>query len=80
MQDAWISFARTGAPHGLNHEPWPAYTVESEVRRVIDTVPRSSRVGDDPIVRLVQVLRAARRKGLRDDRANQPVNPPDRSL
>jgi para-nitrobenzyl esterase len=61
MQDAWVAFARTGTPHGMNGEPWPAYTVESERGLVIDALSRSSRISDDPIVRLVHVLRAARR-------------------
>jgi carboxylesterase type B len=60
-QDAWIAFVRTGAPCGMNGERWPAYTLESELGLLIDVCPSSSRTGDDPIVRLLHVLRAARR-------------------
>jgi para-nitrobenzyl esterase len=60
IQDAWIAFARTRAPHGLNGEPWPAYTVESELSLIIDASPHSARISDEPIVRLIHLLRTVR--------------------
>jgi len=60
MQDAWIAFARTGTPHGMNGEPWPAYTAESELSLVIDAFPHTCPISVDPIVRLVHLLRAER--------------------
>jgi para-nitrobenzyl esterase len=58
MQNAWIEFARTGAPYGMNGEPWPAYTLESELGLSIDALSSSVRLCDDPIVRRVHALRS----------------------
>ena len=62
MQEAWIAFARTGTPCGVNGEPWPAYTLESEFGLVIDADSYRTRIYDDPIAGLLRNLRTAREK------------------
>ena len=45
MQDAWIAFARTGAPVALTLPPWPAYEPGARATMILDTEPR---VESDP--------------------------------
>lgn len=62
MQDAWISFARTGVPLGINGERWPPFTPGSELGLIIDAAPDISRVSDDSIVKLLHLVRSPERQ------------------
>jgi para-nitrobenzyl esterase len=44
MSDAWLAFARDGAPNGSRIPQWPAYSIDRRASMIFDT---ESKVVDD---------------------------------
>jgi para-nitrobenzyl esterase len=61
IQDAWINFARTGTPGAPGGVAWPSYVAAGDKALVIDARFALYKISDDPLVRLMQTARSARR-------------------